>query len=61
MPMSFLSAKQLSKYGRYNEEPTEEQLAHHFYLTTSDLKWINTRRRLHNKLGFAYNYVRSDF
>ncbi len=53
MPMSFLSAKQLSKYGRYNEEPTEEQLAHHFYLTTSDLKWINTRRRPHNKLGFA--------
>ncbi|MFK7933641.1 MAG: DUF4158 domain-containing protein, partial [Saprospiraceae bacterium] len=53
MPMSFLSADQLNKYGRYNGAPTREQLAHHFYLSTSDLKWINMHRRPHNKLGFA--------
>ena len=53
MPMSFLSTPQLNKYGRYNEEPTEEQLAHHFYLTPSDLEWINAHRRPYSKLGFA--------
>lgn len=53
MPMSFLSSKQLNKYGRYNGEPTEEQLAHHFYLSSSDIEWINTHRRPYSKLGFA--------
>jgi len=51
--MSFLSTPQLNKYGRYNEEPTEEQLAHYFYLTPSDLEWINAHRRPYSKLGFA--------
>jgi len=53
MPMSFLSTEQLNKYGQYNGEPTEEQLVHYFYLSPSDLEWINTRRRPHNKFGFA--------
>ncbi|MFK7983978.1 MAG: Tn3 family transposase [Saprospiraceae bacterium] len=53
MPMSFLSSKQLNKYGRYNGEPTEEQLAHHFYLSSSDIEWINAHRRPYSKLGFA--------
>lgn len=53
MPLSFLSTDQLSKYGKYNGEPTEEQLARHFYLSPSDLEWISKRRRPYNKLGFA--------
>ncbi len=53
MPLSFLTTEQLNKYGRYNGEPTEEQLARHFYLSPSDLAWIGTRRRAYSKLGFA--------
>lgn len=53
MPVYLLSTDQLKQYGRYNETPTTEQLAHYFYLSDADLLWVNKRRRTHNKLGFA--------
>ena len=53
MPVEFLSHDQLQRYGQYNEVPSEEQLARHFYLDHTDKQLIQTRRLAHNQLGFA--------
>lgn len=53
MPVEFLTSEQKSQYGKFNEEPTKEQLAKFFLLDGQDFEIIKECRGSHNKLGFA--------
>lgn len=53
MPVSFLSTTQRERYGCYPDALSSKELACFFHLDDDDRKWIATKRRDSNRLGYA--------
>lgn len=53
MPVEFLSDEQAAGYGRYPADPSPEQLARFFYLSTQNIQFLVDHRRSYTRLGCA--------
>ena len=53
MPVEFLSDEQAARYGRYQADPSPEQLARFFYLSPRDILFLADYRRAYTQLGCA--------
>jgi len=53
MPVEFLTQEQKARYGKFIDEPTNEQLAVYFLLDDNDKKASYNHRGDYNRIGFA--------
>ncbi|MFI6182986.1 Tn3 family transposase [Nonomuraea sp. NPDC051191] len=53
MPVEFLSDEQAAGFASFQGPPTRVQLEKYFFLDDADREAIDTKRRDHNRLGFA--------
>ena len=53
VPVEILTSEQKSKYGKFTERPTSEQLAKYFWFDDQDRMIIFKLRSDYNCLGFA--------
>jgi TnpA family transposase len=51
-----LSGEQVGRYGRFVADPTPEELERFFFLDEAALAEVQTRRGLHNKLGWSVQW-----
>ncbi|EXU64948.1 transposase [Streptomyces sp. PRh5] len=53
MPVEFLTDEQAARYAAYDGAPTRAELERFFFLDDADRALIESKRRSHNRLGFA--------
>ena len=56
MSHEWLSSEQAGRYGRFVADPTPEELERFFFLDEAALAEVQTRRGLHNKLGWSVQW-----